>query len=156
MTLLVGIALGALLSESWSNHKAGTDNLTLPAHWPLQARMVVNGVENKVWHGLKSIFHDLMVIVKIPVLRFTRLQDPSFLNTASGADGKTDSIAQLVHRQWMGRLEGVYATFTVCTLNGKVIGCLDVPGSQGFSKSSSEMKEALLLGCGIAYAAADA
>ena len=75
MTLLVGIALGALLSESWSNHKAGTDNLTLPAHWPLQARMVVNGVENKVWHGLKSIFHDLMVIVKIPVLRFTRLQD---------------------------------------------------------------------------------
>ena len=118
--------------------------------------MVVNDIENKVWHGLKSIFHDHVVIVKIPVLRFTRLQHPPASNAASGSSSTADLNEQLVHRQWLTRLEGVYTTFTVCTQNGRVIGCVDVSSSRGFSTSSSEMKEALLLQCGIAYAVADA
>ena len=159
LVLLAGIALGVLVSEWWSSRKAAADNPVLPVlpvRWPLQARMVVNEIENKVWHGLKSIFYDHMVIVKIPVLRFTQLQDPPLLPAASSPDEKADFNEQLVNKQLLGRLEGVYTTFTVCTLNGKVIGCVDVPGSRGISKSSSEMKEALLLDCGIAYAVADA
>ena len=159
LALLVGTGLGALLSWVWSSRKAGAKDLAWPARWPLQARMVVTGDENKVWHGLKSIFHDHMVIVKIPVLRFTRLQDISVLGSASGLNGKAGPKRPLTDRQWMdklGRLEGVYTTFTVCTQNGKVIGCVDVPGGRGFSESSSAMKEALLLDCGIAYAIADA
>ena len=48
----------------------------------------------------------------------------------------------------------MYPTIAVCTLNGKVMGCVDVPGSRGFSRTILEMKEALLLHCGIAYAVA--
>lgn len=159
LALLVGTGLGALLSWGWSRRKAGAKDLAWPARWPLQARKVVNGNENKVWHGLKSIFHDHMVLVKIPVLRFTRLQDTPALGSASGLNGKAEPQELLTNRQWLdrlGRLEGVYTTFTVCTLNGQVIGCVDVPGGRGFSESSSAMKEALLLDCGIAYAVADA
>ena len=156
LTLLVGLMLGTLLSGWWSRHKAVTASAAFPTHWPLQARMVVNDSENRVWHGLKSIFHDHMVIVKIPVLRYTKFQDAPLLKTASGPDSKEHRAAQLVHGQWLGWLSGVYTTFTVCTLSGKVVGCVDVPSSKRFSKSSSEMKEALLLHCGIAYAVADA
>ena len=156
LVLLVGIALGALLSGWWARRQVGIDNPPMPARWPLKSRVVVNDIENKVWHGLKSIFHDHMVIVKIPVLRFTRLQDPPASNAASGSSSTADLNGQLVHRQWLTRLEGVYTTFTVCTHNGKVIGCVDVSSSRGFSTSSSEMKEALLLHCGIAYAVTDA
>ena len=156
LVLLVGIALGALLSGWWVGRQAGIDQAALPARWPLKSRMVVNDIENKVWHGLKSIFHDHVVIVKIPVLRFTRLQHPPASNAASGSSSTADLNEQLVHRQWLTRLESVYTTFTVCTQNGSVIGCVDVSSSRGFSTSSSEMKEALLLQCGIAYAVADA
>lgn len=154
LSLLGGIALGALLSRWWAGRKASTDPLVLPAQWPLQARMVVNDIENQVWHGLKSIFHDHVVIVKIPVLRFTRLHDSTHANAASSPHGKAQTGGPLGHRRWLEQLEGVYTTFTVCTLNGKVMGCVDVPGSRGFSRTSSEMKEALLLHCGIAYTVA--
>ena len=44
----------------------------------------------------------------------------------------------------------------MCTVSGKVIGCVGVPSSNRFSKSSFDRKEALLLHCGIAYAVANA
>ena len=154
LTLLAGITLSALLSRWWSSRESSASDLTLPAHWPLQARMVVDNIENKVWQSLKSIFHDHMVLVKVPVLRYTKLQSAPILKTPLGPN-KEDRAGRLIHRQWLGRLEGVYTTFTVCTLNGRVVGCVDVPGSGKFSKSGSEMKEALLLQCGIAYAVAD-
>jgi len=155
LTLLAGIALGGLLARWWSGRKSGADDLTLPAHWPLQARMVVDKIENKVWHSLKSIFHDHMVLVKVPVMRFTKLQSASILKTPLGPN-KEDRAGQLIYRQWLGRLEGVHTTFTVCTLNGRVVGCVDVPSRSKFSKSGSKIKEAMLLQCGIAYVVADA
>ena len=154
LSLLGGIALGVLLSRWWAGRKASADYLAMPAQWPLQARMVVNDTENKVWHGLRSIFHDHVVIVKIPVLRFTRLHDSTRTYAASSLHGKPETGVPLVYKRWLERLEGVYATFTVCTMDGRVVGCVDVPGSRGFSKASSKMKEALLLDCGIAYTVA--
>lgn len=154
LALLGGVALGALLSRWRAGRKADTEHASLPAQWPLQARTVVNDVENTVWHGLRSMFHDHVVLVKIPVLRFTRLHGSATPNAEPSLRGKAESGTPLVHKRWLERLEGVYTTFTVCTLNGKVIGCVDVPGSRGFSKGSSEMKEALLLHCDIAYAVA--
>ena len=49
-----------------------------------------------------------------------------------------------------------YATFTVCTLQGKVVGCVDVPGKLALTQASRELKEALLLDCGIAYTVVNA
>jgi len=155
LTLLAGIALGGLLARWWSGRKSGADDLTLPAHWPLQARMVVDKIENKVWHSLKSIFHDHMVLVKVPVLRYTKLQGAPILKTPLGPN-KQDHAGQLIQRQWLDRLEGIHTTFTVCTLNGRIVGCVDVPSSGKFLKSGSKIKEAMLLQCGIAYVVADA
>ena len=81
---------GRIAVRGWSSRKADTDNPAFPDLSPLQARMVVNDIENKVWHGLKSMFHDHMVMVKIPVLRYAKLQDSSILKAASGSNNRED------------------------------------------------------------------
>ena len=49
-------------------------------------------------------------------------------------------------------LTGVYCSFAVCTTDGIVIGCVDVPGKAGFLRSHRDMKESILTACGMAYA----
>ena len=102
-----------------------------------------------VWRSLRDVFHDHAVMVKIPILRFTQLVELPMSRLESSAAIQNDR--QLKTDQWMDMLGGLYATFTICTLEGKVVGCVDVFGKQEGSKASRELKEALLLDCGIAY-----
>ena len=76
-------------------------------------------------------------MVKVPVMRFTI---PS-----------TRNLPENKNQHWHQLLEGVYCTFSVCSLDGKVVGCVDVPGKRGLSRGQREMKEELLLACGIGY-----
>lgn len=154
--LLVGMLLGAWL-WAWllDRRKAASKRtLTLPGLWPLKRRPVFNSHEQEVWQSLRSIFHDHAVMVKIPILRFTQLREPkaSMLQATAGVENN----AQLNSEQWLEMLGGLYTTFTVCTMDGKVVGCMDVLGKPEGSKSTRALKEALLLDCGIAYAVASA
>jgi hypothetical protein len=88
-------------------------------------------------------------MVKVPVLRFTMLQDAG--NTQLSASALAD--AQVERARWLELLNGVYSTFTLCTVEGKVVGCVDVSGQSAFTQASHELKENLLLDCGIAYLA---
>ena len=88
-------------------------------------------------------------MVKIPILRFTQLCEPPMPNSARNAEIQNDWW--LKSEQWLEMLGGLYSTFTVCTLDGKVVGCVDVLGKQEGSKANRELKEAMLLDCGIAY-----
>ncbi|MBG6076223.1 hypothetical protein [Polaromonas sp. CG_9.11] len=68
-------------------------------------------------------------------------------NSASNSATRDDR--PLKSAQLLEMFHGLYATFTICTLEGKVVCCADVFGKQEGSKASREMKKALLLDCGI-------
>lgn len=157
LSLLIGLALGAAF-WSWRLRTKGSGRLPLPERWPLRARAVVNGNEKEVWHALRSIFHDHVVMVKVPVLRFTKLHDAQSAESSrgAGAKGQAKSDVRLKNDQWMEMLNGVHTTFTVCTLEGKVVGCVDVPGKLEMTKANRQLKEALLQDCNIAYVVVNA
>lgn len=96
-------------------------------------RPLVNNREKQVWLWLSKVMFDQQVLVKLPVTRFTT------------------PIASSDAAKWYQLLNGVYCTFTVCNTDGKVIGCVDVPGPRGLSMSNQTLKHTLLAHCGIHY-----
>lgn len=138
MTFL-GLLLGAVIGiggYAWWLHKQASESLRLPDKWPLVSRVLITNEEYEVLKWLRATFHDHMVMIKLPVLRFTK---PTDLDKNGGG------------KRWQDLLGGVYCTFTICTANGNVVGCVDVPGKRGISKSAREVKESLLEDCRIAY-----
>jgi hypothetical protein len=137
MTLIgvgVGLMVGVLLT-SWQMRRVTRVGLRIPTKWPLVSRPLVTDTEAEVWHWLRNTFHDHLVMIKTPVLRFTIPME--------GERHKS--------REWLDMLNGVYTTFTVCTTEGTVVGCVDVPGKRGLPQSNREIKEALLSDCNISY-----
>jgi hypothetical protein len=148
LSLLVGITLGGLLHAWWLRRKA-SGRLRPPARWPLRKRRLVNDNEAQVWNWLRSSFHDHVVMVKVPVLRFTKLLDSKKANGADSSKAKADTLIE--GERWLELLNGIYTSFTVCTTDGKVVGCVDVSDKPPLAKGSHELKETLLSDCGIAY-----
>lgn len=110
--------------------------MRLPSKWPLVSRVLMTNEEFEVLKWLRLTFHDHLVMAKLPVLRFTA---PSSKDKNGGG------------ARWQDMLGGVYCSFTVCTPNGNVVGCVDVPGKRGLNKANRELKESLLSDCRIAY-----
>lgn len=133
---LVGVVLGGLAHWGWTRRQR-SQKLRLPARWLLNARALVTGEELDVWKWLRAAFPDHAVMVKVPVMRFT-------IPSTRGQPENKD-------QHWHELLDGVYCTFVVSTLDGKVVGCVDVPGKRGLTRAQREMKEGLLLECGIGY-----
>ena len=129
---LGGIAAGVLGSRWWAA-RAAKARRRIPRHWPLDPRTMANSEECKVWRWLIRVFFDHYVMIKVPVTRFTfphRNQNSA---------------------HWYHLLGGVYCTFTICGPDGQVVGCVDVPGRNGISRSNRKLKLTLLSQCGIAY-----
>jgi len=132
LAALAGIALGAvirLLRMRWIAKK----QRRIPLHWPLNPRLVANTEEQRVWVWMNKVFFDHHILLKLPVTRFTLPQ------------------SQDEGQHWFKLLSSVYCTFTVCTPGGRVVGCVDVPGSAGLSRGNRQLKLTLLSHCGIAY-----
>ena len=141
---LLGVAVGALagiLLYARALRKKAGENLRVPKKWPLTARDVVTNDEYEVWKWMRSTFHDHAVMLKLPVLRFTIPVEKD--KDKEKNKEKNERLLEL--------LNGVYTTFTVCTLDGKVVGCVDLRGKRDVSRASRELKENLLSDCGIAY-----
>jgi hypothetical protein len=136
--LTVGAALGAGLYALWLRSQANA-TMRMPSKWPLASRVLMTNEEYEVFKWLRATFHDHLLMIKLPVLRFTVPVDKS--KNGGGA-------------RWQAMLNGVYCTFTVCTANGNVVGCVDVPGKRGLNKANRELKESLLSDCRIAYTVA--
>jgi hypothetical protein len=132
-TAVSGMATGAACHHGWLA-RATRKKRRIPTHWHLQARPLLLGAEQEVWHWLQRAFFDHHVVVKVPVIRFV-----SPRNEAEG-------------QRSFELLKGVYCSFTVCAADGTVIGCLDVPGPQGLRASNRDLKRKLFAECGIAYA----
>lgn len=136
--LIAGAVLGAALYQRWRHIKASA-KMRMPGVWPLTGKVLMTSEEQEVFHWLRGVFHDHLVMVKLSVLRFTT-------PTSKDKNG--------AGQRWQEMLAGVHCTFTVCTLSGVVVGCVDVPGKRGMSKSNRDLKEALLSDCRIAYTVA--
>lgn len=126
------LALGAVLRHVWDERQARIRR-RIPKTWPLDVRPVTNNEELLVWHWLSRAFYDHHVMIKMPVTRFTLPRE------------KEQGL------NWYHLLGGVYCTFSICNAEGKVLGCLDVPGVNGIPRSSRQLKHALLTQCGIPY-----
>ncbi|NBW51841.1 MAG: hypothetical protein EBR49_17470 [Betaproteobacteria bacterium] len=126
--LTVGIA-----AAYWRNRYLQRQRRRIPSVWPLKVRPMVNSRERKVWLWLTKVMFDQQVLVKLPVTRYTV---PSRQTEAT---------------HWYKLLNGVYCTFTVCGLDGKVIGCVDVPGAGGLSLGNQTLKHTLLEQCNVRY-----
>lgn len=126
------IALGAFAHRLWVA-RVEKARRRIPKHWPLSTRAIVNSEEARVWHWLSRAFYDHQIMIKLPVTRFTVPRD------------RENGIT------WYRLLNGVYCTFTVCTPNGRVIGCLDVPGKSALPRSTRLLKHSLLTQCELPY-----
>ncbi|UJW81938.1 hypothetical protein [Hydrogenophaga sp. SL48] len=126
------LAIGAMLYRAWEDRKARARR-RIPKQWPLDTRAVTNSEELLVWHWLSRAFYDHHVMIKLPVTRFTLPREKD-----EGMD-------------WYRLLGGVYCTFSVCKADGRVVGCLDVPGRSGIPRSTRQLKHSLLTQCGLPY-----
>jgi Protein of unknown function (DUF2726) len=131
-TALGGMLAGGLLF-AWLSGRAGKTRQGIPKRWPLNPRLLASTEERKVWHWLHETFADHHIMMKLPVTRFTLPR----------------SKEQGLH--WYKLLSGVYCTLTVCAPDGRVMGCVDVPGNNRISRSNRQLKQTLLSQCGIAY-----
>ncbi len=126
------LVLGALLHRMWAERRA-RERRRIPKHWPLSTRALANSEEARVWHWLARAFYDHHVMIKLPVTRFTLPRDRE------------------QGMEWYKLLGSVYCTFTVCRSDGRVLGCLDVPGTAGLPRSTRALKHSLLTQCGLPY-----
>lgn len=135
--LLTALAPALLALGAWGHHvwlkRSTREKKRIPKHWPLSARPLANTEEVQVWHWLARTFYDHHVMIKLPVTRFTLPRDPE--------QGKA----------WYGLLGSVYCTFTICRADGRVVGCVDVPGRSGISRTVRQIKHSLLTQCGMPY-----
>ncbi|WP_304783611.1 hypothetical protein [Hydrogenophaga sp.] len=126
------LVLGAWLHHAWAERQA-RERRRIPKHWPLSTRALANSEEARVWHWLARAFYDHHVMIKLPVTRFTLPRDRE------------------QGMEWYKLLGSVYCTFTVCRSDGRVLGCLDVPGTAGLPRSTRALKHSLLTQCGLPY-----
>jgi hypothetical protein len=129
-----GMLAGALLCVAWVR-RADRMRRRIPLRWPLNARALANTEERKVWRWLSEAFSDHHVMLKTPVTRFTL---PRNQNKEQGT-------------HWYQLLSGVYCTLTVCAPDGRVLGCVDVPGNKPVSRRNRKLKQTLLPQCGMSY-----
>lgn len=130
--MLVSGVVGSFVQASQHRRKELAKR-RIPRKWPLAIRAMVNSREKLVWRWLMRAFLDHHIMVKLPVTRFTMPQ------------------VKEEGQHWFQILGGVYCTFTVCTPEGNVIGCIDVPGVHGLSLSNQTLKHTLLSQCNIRY-----
>ncbi|MBP7565898.1 MAG: DUF2726 domain-containing protein [Burkholderiaceae bacterium] len=132
IALLAGMGIGALAQRAW-NDRLLRSRRRLPAYWPLSTRAIANSEERRVWRWLDRAFFDHHVMLKLPMTRFTAPRDKS------GG------------QHWYELLNSAYCTFTICSPDGRVVGCVDVPGNSGISKTTRMLKQSLLEQSDIGY-----
>ncbi len=133
VTAVLSAFIGACSYRFWAAYHA-REKKRIPQHWQLTARPLFTDVERTVWRWLRQVFHDQQLLLKIPVIRFLSPRN----------------LSQGHHSHEL--LKGIYCSFTVCTADGTVVGCIDIPGVNGLKASHRDMKQKLFGECGIAYA----
>ncbi len=132
LALAVGMVAGVLLYAAWL-HRQHRQQRHVPRKSRIVTRVLVNSRERRVWRWLVKTFIEYHVMIKMPVTRFTQPQ------------------ADRDREQWFALLSDIYCTFTVVDSDGKVIGCVDVPGPGGLSNTNQQIKRKLFARCSLPY-----
>ncbi len=130
--LVLGMAVGAAAFAWWQQRSLQAQR-RVPRQSRIVKRALVNSRELRVWRWLSNSFADHHVMIKMPVTRFTT------------------PMAEQDRDKWFALLSDLYCTFTVATPEGKVIGCVDVPGVNGMSQSNLLVKRRLFSRCELPY-----
>lgn len=130
--LLLGMAAASMLLRRWRLRRTALRSMSAASQWPMMARELVTPDEHLLWHWLRAEFAYYPVMIKLPLLRYIALTTPG------------DSAV------WHKRLSGVYCTFTVCSTEGTVIGCVDLVAADE-DRAHCYLKESILGKCGIPY-----
>lgn len=132
--LAIGLSLfvGAVAGLSWKG-RAPRKKERVPLFWPINNRRVANSEELKVWNWLIKTFPEHHILIKIPITRYTIPQDKH----------KGLELYKM--------LNALYCSFTVCSVDGKVVGCVDIPVPGHISKRNIQLKEKILFQCQIGY-----
>lgn len=132
LTAVVGLVAGFQLHQI-RIRRVEKRRKQIPSEWPLEPRVLANSEEHAAWMWLCAAFMDHHVMLKLPVTRFTLPQ------------------RQSESKDWYALLNGVYCTFTICTAEGRVIGCVDLADNKQITRNNRILKQTLLAQCGIAY-----
>ncbi|MES2382914.1 MAG: hypothetical protein V4593_00085 [Pseudomonadota bacterium] len=130
--VVLGMAAAGVLIRRWRLRQTALRSLRAPSQWPIMTRELVTPDEQVLWQWLCGEFAGYPVMIKLPLLRYIALTTPA------------DSAV------WHKRLSGVYCTFTVCSTDGTVIGCVDFVGADE-DRAHCYLKESILGKCGIPY-----
>ena len=119
----VGIgAVAGVLLFAWRARVIDRNSKRIPKRWPLHSRVMANTEECRVWGWLGRVFYDHHIMIKTPVTRFTVPQ--------SREQGQN----------WYQLLSGVYCTFTVCSADGRVVGCVTCNAKTAFPEATVSSK----------------
>ena len=127
------MVIGVAGHRAWQAGKAKKKR-KMPEQWHLQARLLMSSTELEVWHWLQRAFFEYDVLPKVPLIRF--------MAPRTAVEGKRSHEL----------IKDLYCSFTICAVDGTVIGCVDVPGNQGLKASARDLKQKLFAECGMAYA----
>ncbi len=105
----------------------------LPREWALTARPVFNAHERRAYRLLRDTFPQLMVLSKLPLVRFCQPVDP---NTV---------------RYWFDLLGATHVSFAICSANGRVLAAIDLEGERGMAQRAVQIKRAVLSACQVRY-----
>lgn len=130
---LLGFALYLSERQRVARERTVEKPRRMPKQWPLNPRPLVNSAERRVWDWLRETFPDHQIVPKLPLTRFTMPRDPE------------------QGREWFEMLSTAYCSFTICSPDGQVIGCVDVNGPRSLTRGNKHLKHTLLGQCGIGY-----
>lgn len=103
----------------------------LPDHAAPKLKSLFNELDQAAWLWLQQVFPEHKILLKIPLLRFL-----------SGGSVDLQSLVQF---------KGIYCTFTVCSAQGRVVGCIDVAGARPIHVNRRDFKKKLFEKFGLAY-----
>jgi hypothetical protein len=126
----MGISGGVVGCRGWAGLRRRQMN-KLPDHGDLKLRPLFNELDQAAWLWLQHVFAEHKILIKVPLVRFL-----------SGGTADFQSLVQI---------KGMYCTFTVCSSQGRVLGCIDVVGAKAIHESQRELKKKLFETFGLAY-----
>jgi hypothetical protein len=132
---IFGLAsLGAVIVAAVVRRRAGDGSTApLPARWALQSRVVLSGVEGRVFRHLVSSLPDHAILIKLPLVRFCQPTEP-------------DRV-----KFWYDLLGSTNVQFAVSTKTGRIVAAVDIAGDRPEMPRTRRIKEAVLGACRIRH-----
>jgi hypothetical protein len=133
-TLALAVMLGVLLvAVLWRRRTGNGSTAPLPTRWPLQPRVVLSGVEGRVFRHLVASLPEHAILIKLPLVRFCQ---PTELDRV---------------QYWFELLGSTHVQFAVSTKTGRIVAAVDIASDRPDMPRTRRIKEAVLGACRIRH-----